>query len=67
MDKNTKVTILQGFGYEWNDNGIMRYRRTESNINGVIIDLLPKQQLYIRLEDGRKVITGKNCVEVVQS
>lgn len=63
MKKDDKVTIKQGSGYDWNDNGIMRFRRAESDLSGTVIDLLPKQQVYIMLDDGRKVITGKHCIK----
>ena len=64
MNKNDKVTITEGSGYDWNDNGIMKFRRATFALQGVVIDLLPKQQIYICLDDGRKVITGKQCIKV---
>lgn len=62
MTTGTKVKILKGCGYTDITSGIDKFRRADDNTVGTITAIAPRRQVYIALDDGRKVITDMNCL-----
>ena len=62
MTTGTKVKILKGYGYTDITSGIDKFRRADDSTVGTITAIASRQQIYITLDDGRKVVTDKNCL-----
>lgn len=62
MTTGSKVKVLQGYGYTDITDGISRFRRANDNTVGTVTAIAPRQQVYITLENGHKIITDRNCI-----